>query len=333
MRTVVLGLMVSVGIASAADRESPPTIATLRQQSCAASLEFVRDLAPGPGFVARLVSYRSAGFKVHAYVAVPTSPRPPGGYPVLIANHGTHPNPPRYGFTAEGVDARPGDYYRSIPALFVAQGFMVVMPDYRGHNVSEGGEYARGFLASNYYAEDVLALLAGLPALPEADQGNVFMWGHSLGGEVTLKVLLATDKVRGASLWSTVGGDVWEQAYHYSTRKVDHEPYDSSDTSKDAVMDLRRDIEQYGSTWDYRESEPLPRLAGLRTPLVLQHARGDEGALFTWSTRIAQELYRLGKPYLFYAYPGADHFFEDADRVRAVERDAAFFRNLMVRTK
>ena len=332
MKVVVPGLIMFIltGTAAAsAASEAPPTIDMLRRQAYAMSLEFVRDLAPGPGFNAQLIAYRSAGLKVHAYVAVPTSPMPSRGYPVLIANHGTHPDPSSYGFTADGVDSRPGDYYRSIPALFVAQGFMVVMPDYRGHNVSEGREYAHGFLASNYYAEDVLALLAALPALPKADLRNVFMWGHSLGGEVTLKTLLATERVRGASLWSTVGGDIWDQAYHYATRKGDHEPYDSSDLPKDAVIQLQRDIAQIGQTWDYREADPLARLAQLHVPLMLQHSRGDQGALFMWSGRIAQELYRLGKPYVFHAYPGADHFFEGADRLRAVERDAAFFRSLM----
>ena len=73
-------------------------------------------------------------------VAVPQTDRPPSGFPVLIANHGTHPDPPRYGYTGDGVDSRPGDYYRPIPELFTAQGFLVVMPDYRGHNDSEGLE-------------------------------------------------------------------------------------------------------------------------------------------------------------------------------------------------
>jgi dipeptidyl aminopeptidase/acylaminoacyl peptidase len=316
--------------AAAVALELPPTIDSLRQsQQPAASLELVRNLEPGPGFQARLFSYRSAGLKVYAYVAVPTSQMPSSGYPVLVANHGTHPNPPRYGFTTDGADRRPGDYYRSIPALYAARGFMVVMPDYRGHNASEGGEYAHGFLASNYYAEDVLSLLAALPSLPQADQRNLFMWGHSLGGEVTLKALLATDKIRAASLWSTVGGDVWEQAYYYSAPGSDREPYDSSETPKSAVLGLRHDLELFAGKWDYRESEALPKLDRLRAPVILHHSRADEGALFAWSSRIAQELYRLGKPYVFYAYPGAAHFLEGDDRVRAVERDAAFFDSLM----
>lgn len=311
-------------------RELPPTIEQLRNREHATRLEFVRDLEPGSGYSAHLVSYVSAGLKVYAYVAVPTTAMPARGYPVLIANHGTHPDPPRYGYTAAGVDARPGDYYRSVPGLYTAHGFMVVMPDYRGHNASEGGEYARGFLASNYYAEDVLALVAALPALARADARNVFMWGHSLGGEVTLKALLATDRIRAASLWSTVGGGIREQAYRAATRSRDLEPYDASDLPKDPVAALERDLAALGAPWDPVDAEPLQHLAGLATPLILHHARDDGSTPFEWSRELAQALYGLGKPFVLYAYPGDAHFFEGADRLRAAERDLQFFRSRML---
>ena len=125
----------------------------------------VGEIEGGPGFDSFLYSYKSAGLKVHAMVAVPHAPQPENGFPVLVANHGHHPDPPEYGITAEGKDWRPGDYYRRIPELFVAQGFMVVMPDFRGHNNSEGFEFTEGMLESSYYTEDVLNLLAGLESL------------------------------------------------------------------------------------------------------------------------------------------------------------------------
>jgi dipeptidyl aminopeptidase/acylaminoacyl peptidase len=324
----LLCLVLLACAAAVSAREPPPTIEQLRHETFTTSLEFERALDPGPGFRAYLVSYRSAGLKVHALVAVPDGEAPPQGYPVIVANHGTHPDPPRYGFTAEGVDSRPGDYYRSVPALFTAHGFMVVMPDYRGHNSSEGGEYARGFLASSYFAEDVLALLSALPSLEHADTGNVFMWGHSLGGEVTLKALLATDRVRGASLWSAVGGDIWEQAYYYSTRNAD-DLADGSGVAKDAVVALRGELDALGPAYDWRDSNALRFLACLHAPVILHHALEDRGALYDWSRRLAAELYALGKVYEFHSYPGSDHFFEGETRLRAAERDARFFRGLM----
>ena len=96
-------------------------------------------------------------------------------------------------------------------------------------------------LESHYYTEDVLALLAGLEDVENADLDNVFMWGHSMGGEVTLRTLLATDRLRGASIWSTVGGSIWDQGYYYS-RYSDVLADDSSETPKAVIVKLLEDI-------------------------------------------------------------------------------------------
>lgn len=132
---------------------------------------------------------------------------PARGFPVVVANHGYVPNPAKYGITSEGIDSRPGDYYRSVPELYTSRGFLVVMPDYRGHNSSEGFEYVDGKESVNYYAEDVVALMSGLADIEHADLDNVFMWSHSMGGAVSMRALLATDRVKAASFWSTMGVD------------------------------------------------------------------------------------------------------------------------------
>jgi len=45
------------------------------------------------------------------------------------------------------------------------------------------------------------ALLSALQGLDDADLENVFMWGHSLGSEVSLRTLLVNESIRGATLW------------------------------------------------------------------------------------------------------------------------------------
>jgi dipeptidyl aminopeptidase/acylaminoacyl peptidase len=322
----------AVCLAQPAPRPAPLSIEALRTARFAATLQHVRPLGAGANFTAELVSYRSGPLTVYALVATPKGPPPPRGFPVLVANHGTHPDPPRYGFTAEGVDSRPGDYYRPIPDLYTAAGFIVVMPDYRGHNTSEGLEQARGLLASAYFTEDVLALLAGLSGIDHADLDNVFMWGHSLGGEVTLRALLATDAVKGASLWSTVGGEIWDQAYYYSRYK-ERGALDGVDVQKPAVEQLKRDIASLAGPYDWAAREPLRFLRLLRTPLILHHAIGDTGAKYEWSERLAKELYLAGQPYVFHTYPGSDHLFQGPARNEAVARDVAYFRSLMGRLR
>ncbi len=307
---------------TAGAKSPPPTIEELRKADRNVALEFVGEIAGGPGFSAELYRYDSAGLRVHAMVARPEGPSPDSGWPVLIANHGHHPDPPRYGITADGEDHRPGDYYRRIPELYVARGYLVVMPDYRGHNNSEGLEFTEGMLEATYYVEDVLNLLAGLDDIDGIDPDQVFMWGHSMGGAVTLRALLATDSIRAAALWSSVGGDLWDQAYNYS-RYEDPSAPDSSEIEKAAIAELRRDIDALDG--DYEPDNPHDMLGDLAVPLIIQHAVGDKSTAWRWSEALARNLYLQHKTYEFWSFAGDQHLFGDDDMQIAADRDVAFF--------
>ncbi|MEO0346719.1 MAG: alpha/beta fold hydrolase [Pseudomonadota bacterium] len=207
---VALALMVLAAQVCATDLRPPPmSLEALRTHDFDVTLERVRPLDAEAGFSAYLVAYEHAGLTLYAMVAVPDSPAPATGFPVVIANHGYVPDPRRYGITSEGVDARPGDYYRSVPGLFATRGFLTVIPDYRGHNSSEGFAFIdpQDEQSVGYYAEDVAALLSAIDQLEQADADNVFFWSHSMGGSVALRVLLATDTVRAASFWATMNLD------------------------------------------------------------------------------------------------------------------------------
>ncbi len=304
----------------------PLSIEAMRADTHTATLTFERALEDGPSFSAYLVSYRSSGLKVYAMVAVPNTPKPRAGYPVLVANHGFVPTAENYGITAEGIDSRPGDYYRDVPDIYAREGFLVVMPDYRGHNISEGIEFTTGFLATNYYTLDVLALLSALPGLDDADLDKLFMWGHSLGGEIALRTLLVDGSIRGASLWSPVGGSLWEQAYHYSWYYSD-DGTDSRDTPKAQMEQLVRDIDSLGFPYDADSSEPGQFLHYLDTPIIVHHAKDDGEVPYIWSELLATKLELQGKAYTFYSYDSDNHLFEDELQAMAVARDVEFFRS------
>ncbi len=328
MRRALVSVLTLLISAIACSKPAPKGIEELRSLSLDAELTLVGQIEGGAGFDAYLYSYESAGLKVHALVAVPQSQNPDGGFPVLIANHGHHPDPPQYGITAAGKDWRPGDYYRRIPELYVAQGFAVVMPDYRGHNNSEGLEFTEGMLESSYYTEDVLNLVDAIDQLPGINADQLFMWGHSMGGEVMLRSLLATDRVKAASMWSSVGGDIWDQSYYYSRFENPQAP-DSNETPKTVIERLRGRIADLDDDFDYRVVEPLLHLDYLQTPIIIQHSIGDRDAAYKWSEQLAKELYMRGKTYRFFSYPGNDHLFSGEDLQLAAERDAEFFRTLL----
>ena len=299
----------------------PLSIHAMRADSHTATLTFERDLEDGPSFSAYLVSYRSSGLKVYAMVAVPNTPKPKAGFPVLVANHGFDPTP-------DSIVSRPGDYYRDVPDIYAREGFLVVMPDYRGHNISEGIEFTTGFLATNYYTLDVLALLSALPGLDDADFDKLFMWGHSLGGEIALRTLLIDGSIRGASLWSPVGGSLWEQAYHYSWYDSTDDT-DSRDKPKARMDELSRDIDNLGFPYDPDSSEPGQFLHFLDTPILVHHAKNDGEVPYAWAELLATKLELQNKTYTFYSYESDNHLFEDELQAIAVARDVKFFRSLM----
>ena len=262
-------------------------------------------------------------------MAIPHKKTDTGKFPTIIANHGFHPDPPRYGITAEGVTHRPGDYYRQIPEVFTREGFLVVMPDYRGHNSSEGSEFTHGFIATNYYTQDVLALLNDIDVIDQVDPGNIFMWGHSMGGEVSLRSLLATSRVKAASLWATAGATIWEQAYFYSRHQERLITPDSHEHLKKSVNNLKDDLSVFRLDFDWDSTEPFFHLQYLHTPLIIHHSIGDTGTHYEWSARLASSLARYDKQYQFYSYDSKEHLFKGRNLENAVARDVAFFRSFI----
>ena len=182
------------------------SIQSLRRYAGAVKNEFHReyDRELLEGIARSVVSFRADGLKQYALVLKPTGTMPENGWPVLIMNHGYHPNPPDNGRVADGSTDRPGDYYRGVPLAFAKEGFLVVVPDFRGHNISEGIDYTKRTNAHRWYTRDVIAAFRALGSLPEADPSQVFMWGHSMGGNMTVRALLALgSEIRGAAIWST----------------------------------------------------------------------------------------------------------------------------------
>ncbi len=184
---------------------SPVSIQSLRRYATTVRNEFRQENQREPlnGIKRRVVSFTADGLRQYALILQPAGQPPAEGWPVLMMNHGYHPNPPDNGRLADGTTDRPGDYYRGLPLAFAKNGFLVVVPDYRGHNISEGLEFTTRAEAPAWYTRDVIAAFRALGSLDNADTSNVFMWGHSMGGGITVRALLALgDEVRGASIWS-----------------------------------------------------------------------------------------------------------------------------------
>ena len=160
-------------------------------------------LDPGVNYNRYIVSYLSEGLKIYALMTVPNGEKPASGWPVVIFNHGYIP-PDVYVTT---------ERYVAYVDLIARSGYIVFRSDYRGHGNSEGE--ALGGYSRPDYTIDILNAVASMKRYPDADPNRIGMWGHSMGGYITLRSMVITDDVKVGVIWAGVVASYPDLLYNW----------------------------------------------------------------------------------------------------------------------
>lgn len=289
------------------DNPNPYSIEHLRNRSFEnATLTQQDRLASYPNFDSYLGTYSYDNLTLRTLINIPKGDPPPNGWPVLFMNHG-YVNPATYSTLST---------YSSITNEFSNRGYLVLKPDYRCHGESDCPSDSA--LNRLLYPQDVLALLHAIQSVPQANPNQIFMVGHSMGGNVTLKVLEATDQITAASLWAPVAAAFPESLMYYVTR-FESQPF---------IEQTQREIDTFFPTpEDIQAVSALDQIKHLTTPLNIHHGTADNRAPYEWSQTLHQELSIIDHSHQFYTYQGDDHNFTRGSWDTVVQRDTAFFRN------
>jgi uncharacterized protein len=176
---------------------NPLQIEYLRQRAYPGSaITIEQTLAPAANYRRFIVSYLSDSLKIYALMTVPQAAKPKSGWPVILFNHG-YISPPQYRITEQ--------YATYVDAL-AREGYIVFKSDYRGYGNSQG-PISSGY-GSPAYTIDVLNALASLQRYPDADPVRIGMWGHSTGGQVTLRAMVVTQDIKAGIIWAGGRRDV-----------------------------------------------------------------------------------------------------------------------------
>jgi hypothetical protein len=195
------------GVVIAEDLDNPYLISSMRARTYDSVVKTERIVRETDKFTSFVISYESDGFTQYALMNVPKGVSPDSGWPVVVVNHG-YIAPEEYSTE---------NSYINTSAYYANQGFLVMKPDYRGHGESEGE--ADGVLARINYAVDVLNLIAGINKLNEVNSERIYMYGHSMGGDVTLRVLeVCPSCVSAAALWAPAVTE-WPESFLYFARR------------------------------------------------------------------------------------------------------------------
>ncbi len=294
----------------------PLSVEWMREQNYPGSdIVIEQTLEPGVNYSRYIASYQSEGLKIFALLTVPFGEKRASGWPVVVFNHGYIP-PEQYRTTERYVAYVDG---------FARNGYIVFRSDYRGHGSSEGE--AGGGYGTPDYTIDVLNAVAAIKGYPDADPKRIGMWGHSMGGHITLRSMVTTGDIKAGVIWAGVVGSYPDLFERWRRRSgADSTPTPDPNSSRGR---WRRDLlEIYGSPEENPEFwasiSANSFLEDLSGPVQLHHGTADTSVPIEFSATLYEQIQNAGGTTEYYVYEGDDHNISNSFGL-AMQRSIAFF--------
>jgi dipeptidyl aminopeptidase/acylaminoacyl peptidase len=265
-------------------------------------------LDPGANYSRYYVSYLSDGLKIYALMTVPNGEKPSTGWPVVIFNHGYIP-PDVY---------RTTERYIAYVDQIASSGYIIFKSDYRGHDRSEGT--AGGVYTQPNYSIDVLNAVASVKRYPDADPNRIGMWGHSMGGYITLRSMVVTKDIKVGVIWAGVVAPYPDLFTRWNPGATPTNPSPGS-----WVYSLQQ---TYGSAetnpqfWKSISANGYVR--DLNGPIQLHHGTADHDVPWEFSQILYDELLAANQVAEFYTYEGDNHNISNSFSL-AMQRSIEFF--------
>lgn len=293
----------------------PYTIDGLRQHKFQSGKIHIRSTLDDKNqfYKSYLIEYPSDGLMITGVMQIPVGEGP---FPVIVMNHG---------FFSRSV-YRSGDGTDRASPYLAEHGYITLASDYRSWGESDIG-------ASFFYSGlviDVINLIRAIPSIPEADPERIGIWGHSMGGGVTMKVLTilggqntdAKINVKAAVLYSPVSaddadiinrwgmgcfGDIAEGEQIVGCNSSDVIPIDSPRNLQDAYRFAASDVDTL------KQISPFYHLDLVNVPVQIHYGTEDgkfiSGTPPEWSVKLNQGLRDAGKQVELLQYEGEGHSF------------------------
>ncbi len=278
------GEIVSIGIHPLPAFDASPEIARY------ATASEYREAADDKTFTLERIEYASDGLVVSAYLYRPAQPR--GRLPVVVFNRG-------------GYVVR--DQAPVLLTLFrrlAARGFLVLAPMLRGSDGTAGKDEMGGS-----DLDDLMNAFALLRRLEQADTGNVFLYGESRGGVMTLMALRDGAPVRAAATFGAITDIAQYLAATPQVAEVAPQIWADFEEKRDEVLANRSAL-----SWPEK----------VRVPILLMHGAADEQVSPAQTLRLAERLATQRTDYGVIVYPGDGHILA-GNRVDRDRRVADWF--------
>lgn len=300
--------------------QNPLSIEYMRQKDYPGSeITIEETLTPESTYSRYIASYMSDGLKIYALLLVPGGAVPSGGWPVIILNHG-YIIPGRY---------TPDGNYVAYADAFARAGYIVFKPNYRGNGKSEG-EPTSTYFSPDYVTDDLNAV-ASVKKYTSANPDKIGVWGHSMGGFITLKdIVINTHDIKAAVIWGGVVGTYTDILYNWQNR-VSYKPNAEDLRLRGQNRDML--LKTYGTPAEnptfWSSIDPNSFLNDITAPVQINVGLADTQVPPDFSTGLYDRLKSAGKTVEYFEYPGSNHDINQSFNT-AMKRTIDFF-NLYLR--
>ncbi len=281
--------------ATATPIPNPMSIIALRAGEYPGSeVTIVKELDRGYNYRRYYSYYLSDGLKIYALLTIPEGTPPEGGWPAIVFNHGYIP-PDVY---------RTTERYIHYVDEIAKSGYVVFRIDYRGHDASEGE--ATGAYGSPGYQTDVLNAVASIKQLPEVNPDKIGMWGHSMGGYLTLRAMVISQDIKVGVIWAGVVASYPDMLYNWRrTGSFTPSPSSRGVGWRTQWIETFGTPEQNPTFWNSVSATSY--LSDLSGPLQLHHGTDDEDVPLEFSIRLAEQVRAANEVADLYTYEGDNH--------------------------
>lgn len=249
-------------------------------------------------FTSNLISFEVDGKKATGLL---NAPKKPGTYPVIVMARG---------FVDKEI-YETGVGTRRAGEVFAANGFITLAPDFFGYGGSDGESF-NVFEARFQTYTTYLTLIKSVKNIPEWDGKNIFLWGHSNGGQIALTALQVTGEAYPTVLWAPVSKPFPYSILYYTDELSDYGKY------------LRRELANFEEIYDVNLYSIHNYYDKIKAPIQLHQGLADTAVPYAWSDALEKTLTELEIEVNYFKYT-ADHNLNPAWNT-VVLRNIEFYR-------
>ena len=262
-------------------------------------IEFVEVMEQTLYFTRYLIRYPSDGLNIYGFANIPNDDEV---HPVIIALHG-YIDPAVYNTL---------DYTTMYADALASAGYVVLHPNLRGYQPSDDGEN----LFRVGMAIDVLNLIAlvqsqsgGTDPLKNANPNAIGLWGHSMGGGITTRVITVSDDVRAAVLYASMTGD--EQTNYNAIREWSGQTrgLEELNVPAEALVNI----------------SSMYFFGNITAAVSIHHGTADALVPMQWSEATCAQLQLLGRQVECLYYENMPHTFYGDGNVQFIQNTLNFF--------